>query len=377
MNRNCLRLIALELNVLFLRSKRSGWRVGLLAGLTAASALAASSPDWGLGPFIRPEGINPVIRPSTNTVFACPMRGQPVRWEALHTFNPAAVVREGKVWLFYRAEDDTGEMHIGRHTSRLGVAVSSDGLHFERREAPAFFPAEDGQKENEWPGGCEDPRLVEAEDGTYVLTYTQWNRKVARLAVATSRDLVHWAKQGPAFGNRVGGCKSGAILTRVSEGRLKAAKLQGKYWMYWGEGTVSCGTSADLIHWEPGTPVLPTRTNRFDRGLAEGGPPALVTERGILVLYNGKNRLPGGDASLPPTAYSAGQALFDIDHPTRLLERTDEPFFKPEAAFERTGQYAGGTTFIEGLVFFKGKWFLYYGCADSLVAVAVCEPAKR
>jgi predicted GH43/DUF377 family glycosyl hydrolase len=36
-----------------------------------------------------------------------------------------------------------------------------------------------------------------------------------------------------------------------------------------------------------------------------------------------------------------------------------------------------GTVFIEGLVLFKGKWFLYYGCADSKVGVAVYDPGIR
>ena len=54
---------------------------------------------------------------------------------------------------------------------------------------PVFYPADDNQKELEWPGGCEDPRVAVTEDGLYVMLYTQWNRKQARLAVATSRDL--------------------------------------------------------------------------------------------------------------------------------------------------------------------------------------------
>jgi predicted GH43/DUF377 family glycosyl hydrolase len=44
-------------------------------------------------------------------------------------------------------------------------------------------------------------------------------------------------------------------------------------------------------------------------------------------------------------------------------------------AYEKTGQYAAGTTFAEGLVVFHGKWFLYYGCADSLVGV-VTAPVR-
>ena len=50
---------------------------------------------------------------------------------------------------------------------------------------------------------------------------------------------------------------------------------------------------------------------------------------------------------------------------------------KPERAFERAGQYAAGTTFAEGLVFFHSRWLLYYGCADSLVGVAETAPFRH
>jgi len=30
---------------------------------------------------------------------------------------------------------------------------------------------------------------------------------------------------------------------------------------------------------------------------------------------------------------------------------------------------------VEGLVYFNNKWFLYYGTADSKIAVAVFDPA--
>src|SRR5439155_5200970 len=113
----------------------------------------------------------PIIEPSPNS-FLCPVRKHRVAWEKLHTFNPAAVVRDDKVFLFYRAEDETGDAHRGSHTSRIGLAESVDGIHFNRRSTPILYPASDEQYSREWPGGCEDPRVVEAPDGTYVLTYT-------------------------------------------------------------------------------------------------------------------------------------------------------------------------------------------------------------
>ena len=63
--------------------------------------------------------------------------------------------------------------------------------------------------------------------------------------------------------------------------------------------------------------------------------------------------------------------LFSASDPSRLLARTPGAVFRPELPFEKSGQYAAGTTFTEGLVRFLGKYFLYYGCADSLVGVAV------
>ena len=350
-------------------------------------ALSASNPgtnSWTIGPFTRPASGNPVITPNPASTFNDPLSHTPVHWEALHTFNPAAMVRGGKVYVLYRAEDNSGEMKIGMHTSRLGLAESSDGIHFTRRAEPVFYPATDAQQSREWPGGVEDPRLVESTDGTYILTYTQWNQKTYTIGVASSPDLLHWTKYGPAFGDRdLGNYKSSGIVTELVNGRLIAAKINDRYWMYWGEGAIRLATSTDLIHWTPvddahGTPVevLRPRPGHFDSSFPETGPPPVLTSRGIVVIYNGKNAVQGGDPSLGANAYAAGEALFDAHNPAHRIAQTSTPVLKPELPYEKTGQYAAGTTFAEGLVIFHGHWLLYYGCADSLVAVAIAPFAQ-
>jgi beta-1,2-mannosidase len=351
--------------------------------LLGGSAQSTQKRDWTLGPFVRPVQ-GPIIDPDPKSVFTDPITNQPVRWEALHTFNPGAIVRQGKVYVLYRAEDDSGTMAIGMHTSRLGLASSEDGIHFTPQPAPVFYPDHDSQQEREWPGGVEDPRLVEREDGTYVLAYTQWNRRSTDIGIATSTDLIHWTKEGPALvGEKYQhfDYKSASIVTQLKNGRVIAAKLQGKYWMYWGEIEVRLATSPDLIHWTPvenssGKPIvlLRRRPGHFDSAFPEVGPPSLVTDRGILLIYNGKNAAVGGAPGIAANAYSDGQALFSTDDPRTLIARSKEPFFKPEEPWEQSGQYAAGTTFAEGLVFFQEKWFLYYGCADSRVGVAVFDP---
>lgn len=380
---DCLRLISLSLLCVSLagcihqaKQEKSGKEVGL--------------PEWALGEFIRPKDKNPVITPNPASSFDCPMRKKPVGWEESDTFNPAAVVKDGKICVLYRAEDNSAT-GIGMRTSRIGLAESIDGVTMERHSTPVMFPAEDNAKEFEWPGGCEDPRVAMTEDGLYVMMYTGWNRKVPRLCVATSRDLLTWEKHGPAFAKAYDGrfrdmaCKSGAIVTKIVDGKQVIAKVNGKYLMYWGEHMVAVATSDDLINW---TPVLNDqnellgliypREGYFDSALTECGPPAIITDEGILLLYNGKNQTDERrDPRFNAGTYSAGQVLFDINDPYKVIARLDVPFFQPTADFEKSGQYVDGTVFLEGLVFFQGKWFLYYGCADSKVGVAIYTPASK
>jgi predicted GH43/DUF377 family glycosyl hydrolase len=345
-------------------------------------------PDWALGGFVRPQGVNPVITPVPENLFNCPMQKKPVGWEESDTFNPAATVKDGKIYVLYRAEDNSAT-GIGKRTSRIGLAESTDGVQMTRRKTPVMFPDEDSAREFEWPGGCEDPRVTVTEDGMYVMMYTAWNRKVPRLSVATSRDLIHWEKHGPAFLNAYDGrfkdmaCKSGSVVTRVIDGKQMIAKVNGKYLMYWGEHFVNIATSDDLIHWTPLLNeanellfVIRPRRHYFDSALTECGPPAIMTDKGILLLYNGKNRNDeaGRDKRFNAGTYSAGQVLFDKNNPEKVIARLDVPFFRPMEAFEKSGQYVDGTVFIEGLAYFKNKWYLYYGCADSQVGVAIYDP---
>jgi len=358
----------------------------VVAGISATPILsviapvsASERPGLASG-FERPPASRPVVSPDPNSVFHCPMRDSPVRWCALHTFNPAAAVKDGAIYLLFRAEDDSGAMHIAGHTSRLGLARSTDGIAFDVLPSPVLFPDKDDQRAFEWDGGCEDPRLAVSEDGRFVCTYTQFNRETTRLGLASSRDLVFWNKHGSAFADtpyESQRTKSAAIVHRLIDGRMVAARINGRYWMLFGEGIIHAAHSADLIRWTPveASPgelkvVMAPRPGRFDSALVEGGPPPVLTENGIVMFYNGKNAAVGGDPGVPPLTYCAGRALLDPGDPTRVLSRDDRPFFAPSLPWERSGQYAAGTTFIEGLVHFGGAWLIYYGAADSYVGVA-------
>lgn len=344
--------------------------------------------DWAIGPFIRPEGAKPVLSPQP-TIFYCPMQKQQMKWEESDTFNPGATVKDGKIVVLYRAEDNSAQ-GIGKRTSRIGYAESTDGITMVRLQKPVLFPGGDDFQEIECPGGCEDPRVAMTEDGLYVMLYTAWNRKTARLAVATSKDLKNWTKHGLAFEKAYGARftkmanKSASIVTKIKNGKITIDKVNGKYLMYWGEYAVHAATSDNLIDWYPVLneknellKIATPRKGHFDSVMTECGPPAIRTKDGIVLMYNGKNGVKGGDMAYPAGAYCAGQLLLNSKDPYKVLARLDKPFFVPEAPFEKSGQYKDGTVFIEGLAYHKKKLYLYYGCADSMVGVAVCDNIKN
>ncbi len=354
--------------------------------------------SWSLGPFFKQDLVNPIMEPRADSKFTCPVRQEAVRWEEKDVFNPSAVVKDGKIYLIYRAEDTVGQFN---GTSRIGLAVSEDGLNFDRKWEPVLYPDNDRLRNYEWEGGIEDPRVVEDEDGTYYITYTAYDGCNVELMIASSTDLLNWEKHGPAHKdyadekNIYFKSKAGAIVCRQVGDRHVAAKINGKYWMYWFNDVddrtsltrhICCSTSKDLKNWDPvmeqdGTMkvVLKPRKGMFDSRLNEPGPHALVTNKGIVLIYNGMN-LPGNhpdwDKRLKADTYSAGQALFALDDPSRLVDRTDHYFMTPDKEYETKGQI-NLVCFLEGLVHFKGKYFLYYGTADSKIAVAVWDTKDK
>lgn len=331
---------------------------------------------WAMLPFEKIED-NPILEAGTGR-FVCPILEISVAWEEKDVFNPAAVVRNDSVFLLYRAEDTIGK-HAG--TSRIGLAVSADGIHFERRPTPVLFPDNDAMKAYEWEGGIEDPRVVQNDSGTYILTYTAYDGTTARLCIASSNDLINWKKHGLAFDDRYLQLwsKSGAIVATQEGSNAIATRINGKYWMYFGDTDLFIATSDDLINWVPIEEngklksVLKPRPEYFDSRLVESGPFALASDKGILLLYNGMNLDEGGDTSLAKGAYCAGQALFSANDPSKVIDRVESNFLKPDKPFEISGQ-VNQVCFIEGMVFFRNQYFLYYGTADSKIAVAIHQP---
>jgi beta-1,2-mannosidase len=314
---------------------------------------SASGPvQFPLGPFT-PYSETPILRPQGDG------------WESASVYNPAAVVKDDRVVLLYRAHADDIVSHVG-------LATSEDGIHFERHPEPVLSPAEDHEVH-----GVEDPRVTEV-DGTYYLTYTAYDGTNAQLCLATSTDLFEWTRHGPLFpdfntflpqGNGLPGpwSKAGGILP---------VPVDGRYLMYFGEGSIWWAESEDLIHWTPcpqDRPVMvPTAPGTFGDFLVEVGPQPLVTDNGlILLLHNAAVRNDDGSVR-----YTCGQLLLDPADPGTILAQMNRPWLEPSTYEDRNG-LVSNVTFVEGLVLFRDTWFAYYGQSDSTLGVATYRVGER
>ena len=301
---------------------------------------------WSLPSFKKIEGTS-ISLTDTNR-FYCPLQQKRIKWNERLSVS-CTVVRGKLVYLFYTAQDSND-------VSRIGVAISGDGIHFSNINQPILFPAEDFMKQYELLG-ISNPHIVENENGTYLLNYTAYDGKTSRLCFATSTDLLNWVKQGPAFSDKYFDMDSasGAILSRQDGNRIVAEKINNKYWMYFGNKTLFADTSDDLTHW------VPVESN--DEGeekiilpIAEisnlnSWPFALKTEQGIVIPFNREGM--------------ASQVLFDIEDPTKVIDRLQTPF-------TIAGEPAAKE--LAGLVTFNNSWLLYYPGADSKICIATSQP---
>ena len=348
--------------------------------------------DW---PIIANKKLpEPVLKPEPELLFFCPVSRKNVKWQFSNVYNPAAVVKDGKVHLVYRADDEPkGFKDIYGNemvTCRLGYAVSGDGISFVNRPVPVLYPDEDGFKKYEWDGGCQDLHIVEGEDRRYYMNYTAWTgsfdgkKEITpfcdTLHTAVSDDLINWKKCGPAFKDGadaaiVNASRSGVIVTSLKDGRLIAKKLGGFYIMYYGH----CGwiaRSENLIEWKQVYGKDGKRVSLFPNFISgtyaelscEAGAAALLSEHGINYFFNAAKKT--ADNKLE---WTQGQALIDSGDISKVKDFIKQPSLKPEYDWEKSGYCEAPAVVCNTIVRFNGKWLMYYGAADKYIGLAKSE----
>lgn len=268
-------------------------------------------------------------------------------WEAAAVFNTAAIFHDNRYHLVYRATDIDAGGKEGPFISRLGHAISTDGLHFERAEHPLLT----GEGEQELRG-LEDPRIVKIED-TFYMMYTGYrgNSPVDyRICLASSHDLINWKRHG-------------IVLDEPNkDASLFPEKINGRFCMFHRRGLdIWIAYSDDLKNWVDHTRIMkPDPDNEWEsKKIGIAGPP-IRTDEGWLLIYHGVSQ---------SRIYTLGIALLDHSDPSQVISRQKEPILEPELNWEKEG-CVPNVVFSCGQIETEDGLLVYYGGADSVIGVA-------
>lgn len=240
-------------------------------------------------------------------------------WCSIKVYNAGVFSSNGVYRMLLRGIGDDW-------VSRLGYAESTDGVNFQRLPYSVFTPS------HLWEAmGCEDPRIVQI-DGDYYITYTAYDGKTARAALAKSSDMVNFHSRRLLFPHWQHSALEGRPPDWSKAAGIIPQKIRDHYYMLFGDSHIWLAESYNLSDWTPHTtPLISSRPGYFDETYVEMGPTPMLTDRGWLIVYSG---ISGHGQSM---VYRMGALLLDKDNPEKVIWRTNMPFLEPQESYETVG----------------------------------------
>ncbi|MBU4217281.1 pesticidal protein Cry7Aa [Candidatus Parcubacteria bacterium] len=315
------------------------------------------------------------------------LRPTNLEFENKSVFNPGILQEGNTVHMVYRAIDENNKSCLGYARLEGPMKV------VERWTKPFMYPHFNYEKM-----GIEDPRLVKINDLVY-MTYVVHDGKNAMTAYSSGKDLFHLKK-------------GGIISPQLSYNRVGKlfgfSKLKDDYYTFKSYYTDYVGE--DVTVWDkdgfffpekiknkyvfmhrilPDTQIAPAKHIYFlktkeywERNIKQlskfvvlepeqgwenrhvgGGCPPIRTKYGWLLIYHGVGESNDG------RIYSAGACILKIDNPTHVIARLPKPFMVPTKKYETNGTVSD-VTFPTGTAIFDDRLYIYYGTADTNIAVA-------
>lgn len=300
-------------------------------------------------------------RPATETGVvwrhdANPIIGWNPTPKTARVFNSAVIPYQGGFAGVFRADHKHGK-------ALLHVGFSADGLHWEITDEEIHWVDEQGRPYP--PNYAYDPRLVKLDDTYYIVWCTDFGgaalglgmTKDFREFVRLENPFVPFNRNGVLFPRKVNG--NYLLLSRPSDSGHTPF------------GDIFLSESPDLTYWGKHKRVMTRGGSGWWQGTKIGGGPIPIeTTEGWLLFYHGVSGTANG------FVYSMGAALLDLDSPSQVLYRTRDYLLTPEKPYETTG-------FVPNVVFpcatlhdaATGRIAIYYGAADTYVAVAYTQVA--
>ena len=302
-------------------------------------------------------------------------------WRSVVTFNPGAIYKDGKIYLYERA---AGSLRPFR--THIGLLESTNGINFKQVHNHPIFGSEMlGYPE----GSIQDARVVEIE-GNYYMSYamqpygfdcyptgkgvpdydtskySNWKKRpypmITQSGIAISKNAIDFThlcftsdesiddRDNTLFPEKIN--NKFALLRRPIEfvGKKHGTNRPGIWLSY----------SHNLSEWsEP--KLLATVKNEWE-GVKIGAAASPVrTDHGWLLLYHGVDSR---------AVYRVGAMLLDIDNPLKIIAVTKNFIMEPVEYYEKFGLIIPNVIFPTSTVLKDGLLYIYYGCCDSSISLA-------
>lgn len=324
---------------------------------------------------------NPILRHSD-----CP-------FHATTVFNAGVAKYQGRYVMVFR--NDYGTWGNPRFEgTNLGLAFSNDGVHWQVQPKPilgreetcaALAPLFNARFGPEEIIRVYDPRISVVE-GKAVLCFAVDSKHGILGAVATTEDFQHFTflsvsapdnRNMVVFPEKIGGRY--VRLERPFPVYGRGANEAFEIWM---------SRSSDLCRWGETRLVLGSEEVPFANSKIGPAAPPIRTRAGWLtpihsVFIDRNHRLKGWEEDGWYKRYDAGLMLLDLEDPSKVIGLSREPLLTPSADYELEG-FRGSVIFPCGFLLDEsGKASLYYGAADTCIAlatahvddlIAACEP---
>lgn len=234
--------------------------------------------------------------------------------------------------------------------SHLRLLCSDDGLNFHEAKDYCSIVG-NGSLENY---GIEDCRVSQIDD-TYYLTYTAVSANGVAVGLRTTKDWKTFDNKGLILPPHNKDC---AIFEEKINNKFYALHRPSSPQI--GGNFIWISESPDGVHWGNHKCILQTRKNHWDSARVGAGAAPIKTDIGWLEIYHGANE---------EHQYCLGAFLMDLENPSMVLARSQNPIMIPTEQYELTG-FFGNVVFTNGHIVKDDKLTIYYGASDEVVCAA-------
>lgn len=296
------------------------------------------------------------------------LSAEDVPYESNLVFNAGVTRYEGRYVMVFRNDYGYSESS-GFKGTNLGLAYSSDGIHWKVQPNPCFAMKDEEIKR------AYDPRLT-VIDGRCYMCFAVDTRHGLRGGIAVTEDFEKFEILSLSLPDN----RNMVLFPEKING--KYVRLERPFPVYsrrWNERfDMWMSDSYDLKYWGNSNLLLAVEDVPYANCKIGPGAPPIRTDKGWLTLFHtvdldperGKN---GWEDSWKKR-YCTGIMLLDLNDPSKIIGMYKEPLIAPEEDYETSGGFRNHVIFPGGMILEdNGEVKIYYGAADTVECLATAD----